>query len=132
MTKLTRAAATICMGLFATSIAAQDYKAPNGMRVTATGPHSFEVSGMAELWARDYWCAAASYASRVLGLPGNAPIYVSDPYERGDRSIGFSTVPGDVAPSSAWILGESVRREGATHRVGHAISFCADRNLRRG
>jgi hypothetical protein len=122
--------ASICT-LFALPAAAQEFRAINHMTVTPTGPQSFRVGGQAELWARDYWCAAGEYAIRRLRLPGNTRLYVVDPYVRGVRTVGFATDPGNLTPQTALVLGNTLYNPGANLSVNHAYGYCADFRLRR-
>lgn len=131
MTYLKSCLAAVVAVTLAAPAVAQPLRTSNGLQVTATNSDSFAVSGVAELWARDHWCSAGTYARKVLGLPSNADLYVVQAYDKGSRSVGFSASPSGTTAQSVLILGSSVREAGSTLSVGHALSYCADRFLRR-
>ena len=116
---------------FAAPASSQDFRAENHMRVTATGAGSFTVSGMAELGARDYWCAAGDYATRRLGLRPTDRLFVTQPYAKSARSVGFSVEAGNLVPKGALVLGVTLNEPGSDMSVGQARGYCADRKLRR-
>ena len=120
---LTAAALTVTL---ASSAAAQSRVGPERMTVTPTGANSFVVSGQTNFWARGYWCAAGEYALLTLGLPVTARLYVSEPYRKGSRDIGFSTSSAGLSAQTLFTLGETIRTSGATLSVGQARGYCSD------
>lgn len=109
---------------------AKAFTAENRMTVTPQGDGTFEVSGQAELWARDYWCAAGDYAQRALGLPVTARIAVTDPYQPGKKAVAFAVKPDADPRFRAVLIALSIRNAGASLSVGQARGFCADYRLR--
>jgi hypothetical protein len=122
--------AILMTGALTSSALADTYRAVNHMTVTPQSAGTFVVTGQAELWARDYWCAAGEYGQRVLGLPVTARLYVDQPYQRGSTAVGFRTDANGAERSGLVLLGNTVRNEGSNQSVGQARGYCADRNLR--
>lgn len=123
--------ACLCvLALAAFPAVAQQFRAANHMTVTPSGQGTFEVSGQAELFARDYWCAAGDYGQRVLGLPVTARLAVTIPYSPSRRSVTFAPVADPEPQFRVTILGLSIRKAGATLSVGQARGYCADYKLR--
>lgn len=116
--------------LLVAPLAAQPFHAANHMTVAPLGDGTFEVRGRAELWARDYWCAAGDYGQRVLGLPVTARLVVTEPYSRSHRWVAFGPIPDARPEFRAVVLGLSIRKAGASLSVGQARGFCADYRLR--
>jgi hypothetical protein len=123
---------TLALSLILLPVAsvAQEFTAENRMNVTPGGDGSFEVSGQAELWARDYWCAAGDYARRELRLPVTARIAVIEPYARGSHTVAFRPQPDARPEFRAVVMGLSIRNAGASLSVGQAYGYCADYRLR--
>lgn len=111
---------------------AQTAFGPERLKVADTGGGAFTVSGRTDFWARGYWCAAGDYAQRRLGLPVTARLYVAQPYQRGSRSIGFSTSDAGLSAQKLLTVGETMRTAGANLSVGQARSYCADVSINRG
>ena len=129
---LSRTGLVAALSLLAMPAAAEPFRAVNHMYVAPQGSDRFEVSGNAELWARDYWCAAGEYAQRVLGMPVTARIVVAEPYGKTHRAVGFVTDPDAEPQFRVVVMGLSIRSAGSSLSVGQARGFCADHQLRRG
>lgn len=123
----TLAAAAIAGSFSAGPLAAQDFTAVNHLDVQVSGPQQITVFGPTELWARDYWCAAGDIAFRKLRLGITDRLMVTRAYMPEDQSVVFGVGAGKGP--GVLILGQSVRNEGSSLRVGHARGFCGDRNL---
>lgn len=137
MPAIFRTILTACVALTAISAAADTYRATNRMPVVALDGNRFEVIGPGDLGARDYWCAAADYADRVLRAPGNVRIYVARGYATSQtaaprKSVTFTLDPTGLQPRDALILGRSIRDPGANLALFHARTFCNDSKLLRG
>ena len=119
-----RIASTICLGLaLASPAAAQSLKVEGRIPVTAS-PGGFTVQGGGGRGARGMWCAAAVYASKVLGAAHNQRVYVA---KGSNINVGrFTLNSAGLTPQTASILGTSVGTPGANLSVTHAESFCSD------
>ena len=128
--RFSRMALFTALTCLAVPVAAQEFRASNHMTVTPLSDGSFEVSGRAELWARDFWCAAGEYGRRVLDLPVTARIAVTAPYDKARRTVVFGPVPDAEPQFRVVIMGLSIRNAGESLSVGQANGFCADYKLR--
>lgn len=123
----TAIAAVALAGLAACS-APQVFEAENRVNVVPA-PGGFDVLGDGGFGARGMWCAAADYARRVLGAPGQADLYIAAARTPGlgqRAPVRFTLDPAGLTPSSVFIVGTSLSRAGATLTVDHAHAFCAD------
>lgn len=113
----------------ATPSIAKDFRAPNNMRVAATGDATFTVSGRAKHGARSYWCAAGDYARRKLNLSLAARLYVADAISGNTGPVGFSASPTGLEPRRFTSLSKTLRNPGAYISVGQAQTFCAENQI---
>ncbi len=120
----------MAFALLCAPASAEAFRAVNHMTVTSQGTDAFVVSGDAEIFARDYWCAAGDYAQRVLRLPITARLAVTEPYGKGHRRVGFVADPDAEPQFGVAVLGLSIRNVGKSLSVGQAQGFCADYRLR--
>ncbi len=107
-------------------VAAQAFEARNEVAVTAA-PGGFMVDNDGESGASGMWCAAADYASEVLGLPASDRLYIAQGREPGlgqRDPVLFTTDPAGVSSAPVLIVGASLRRGGASLSIGHALQFC--------
>ncbi len=114
-----------------TPLAAEVFRAENHVKVTGTAG-GFEVANGGGYGARGMWCAAADYARRVLGAPGNARMYIAEGRVPGlgqRAPVRFTLDPAGLNPSPVVIVGASLRKAGASLSVDHAHQFCADARL---
>jgi hypothetical protein len=110
----------------AAPLAAQDFTAVNRIAVTGNA-QQIVVTEDGDFGARSTWCAAADFARRGLGRAGTDRLYVAE----GNRNppFAFTLDPAGLTPTSASVLGASLRTPGANLSVDHAASFCADHYL---
>lgn len=113
--------------LLATPLAAQSFRAENRVIVTPTST-GFTVPDGAGHGDRGIWCAAADYASRVLGARGTQRVYVAE--DRTSRQpAAFTLDSAGLTPRRVFIVGGSARRAGSSLTVDHAMLFCADARI---
>ena len=116
----------ICLSItFAAPLSAQNYRAPEGVVVSAVAD-GFAVTDGGGFGARGVWCAAADYAQTELGAGITTEVYIIQPRTSGRGAVIFSTDPAGVVPQQVFITGLSLRQSGARLNVGHALGFCAD------
>lgn len=116
--------------LLATPLAAQTFKAQNGLQVTAAA-QGFAVDGGSGQGARAIWCAAGDYAVRSQGAGGADRLYISEGRAPGFGQRGpvsFTLDAAGLTPSTVLITGLSLRSAGANLSVGHARSFCSNKS----
>lgn len=121
---------TALTALLATPLAAQTFKATNGLAVTASG-HGFAVDGASGQGARAIWCAAGDYAVRTKGARGADRLYIAEGRKPGFGQRGpvtFTLDAGGLTPSAVLVTGLSLRSAGANLSVGHARSFCSNKS----
>lgn len=121
-------AATLGVAAFAAPLAAQYYGIDSRIRVTPV-EGGFLVADGGAFGARSTWCAAARYARRELGAGGHTRIYVKEPRSRAAGGTVFTLNPAGLTPTSALVVGQSIRQPGANLSVDHASLFCADQRL---
>ena len=90
----------------------------------------FEVLEGPSEGARTYWCAAAFHAQFELGA-SDGRLYLTRGFgparsTSGTRGVSFSLQEPAGAAESVSL---SIRDEGSTLLVGHAIQFCRDSDL---
>lgn len=117
--------------LIANPLSAQGYT-PNGKLAFTPLPNGVRIAGNTGHGARGTWCAAADYVVDNLGARGNQNLYVSEPRTRGlgrASTVAFTLDPTGLTPSSVFIVGTSLSRQGAALKINHALTFCADLRL---
>ncbi len=127
------AAAAFALSLAAPA-SAQTFRAENRVYVNPLPSGAFEVIEGGGYGARGLWCAAADYATDVLGASGITRLYVQQARgnsitQPGRKGVVFGLDPAGAVPSSALVLGNSIRTPGANLSVAHAQQFCADFRL---
>ena len=118
------AAAVLAAGLGAFASPAAAFRASNGMTVAPADNGSFVVSaGSAQnRGATDFWCAAAQYAQRHLGLGAGDRVWrLSEPPRRRGEGIRFS-IGSEGAASDSGVFRFGGQR--ADFSIAHATSFC--------
>jgi len=108
----------------------QSFKAKNRMIVNPISSSVFEVVETRSLGASGSWCAAADYATRVLGVTGKSELIVKTP--RGQsvtdprrKGVAFTLDPGEVSEPLSKSVSPSTKIPGQTLPVGHALAFCS-------
>ena len=104
--------------------AAQTLRTTNNMTVTAAAGDRFVVSGVPHFQPQDYWCAAGQYAQRVLRASQFSRLYVVGDYQRGQRTVTFSTSPAGTAAAQGEVNAYSIRVDGANLRLDAAVAEC--------
>lgn len=116
---------------------AQAFRAVNFHEVNPIDRTTFEVIRRPHSGPAPVWCAAGDYARSVLGLPGNARLYIakgpSDSVTRPGRvAFRFSTTPPPgVDPNAPKPLTLSLKRVGDNLSVVSAWMYCVDSLPRR-
>lgn len=100
------------------------------LEVNQISATEFEVlEGLSE-GARTYWCAAAFHANFTLGRD-DGRLYLSRGFgpartAQGTRGVSFSLVE---TPEVRQSIALTLREEGTTLLIGHALQFCRDSDL---
>ena len=123
---LSLAAALIAAASTAT---AQSYRAENRVSVAPQSGGLFSVPAATRYGARGAWCAAADYASAVLGASGTSRLYVRSPQTSNSGPVVFGLTPGNTTPVGVQGTTAALRTAGSNLSVDHAIQFCADARL---
>lgn len=111
---------------------AMAFRAVNFLEVNPIDGTTFEVIRSARSGPSEVWCAAGDYARSVLGLSGNARIYIakgpSNSVTRPGRiSFRFSsTVPPGVDPNAPKPLTLDLKRVGDNLSVIAAWMYCTN------
>lgn len=99
------------------------FTAINGLPVQDEGNGVFYVGYHGESGVAAFWCAAADYGARALGLRPTDHIWrVSPPPRRAGEGLRFSTRPEGAAKSSGLL---QFGGEAADLSVSHARQFCS-------
>lgn len=91
----------------------------------------FEVVQGMNMGAAEFWCGAASYVERRLGLSETTPIYLKRPRgpsqtAAGRKAVTFSLSNAGLPPDDPGRLTLTVREPGATLKSGNARRYCRD------
>ncbi|MEM7520340.1 MAG: hypothetical protein AAF307_04820 [Pseudomonadota bacterium] len=121
--------ATVIISVSTLGAQAQTFKAENDVTVTPLGGGTFAAATLGRYGARGAWCAAADYAIDVLGAPGTARLYVTQPKTTNSGPVGFSLSPGSTTPSAVSSTSAAIRTAGANLSVDHAFQFCYDARI---
>lgn len=99
------------------------YRAINGLEVRQVNETQFVVRWGGQSGDTAFWCAAADYAWRGLGLPAQARIWrISEPPRRAGQGIVFSTsAKGAASDSGITRIGGAKR---ADFSIGAALAYC--------
>ena len=126
--------AALVIGLTATAGAADanTYRADNRVVVTETGAGTFSLPSTGKYGARGAWCAAAEYATDVLGASGTTRLYVLEPAVTNSGPVGFGLDPRGTTPVAVLGTTAALRTAGSNLSIDHAQQFCQDRRLRSG
>ena len=135
MTKLTLVAAVALLVAPEWSSAqatGQVFKAPNKYRSTASQVEGadIQVFPFQQSNGRDYFCAAADYAIRYLGVSKTDRLVIVVPEmprtgPTDPKSVHFAVVPRSEAPASPGSRGSvDPRRVGENRNIGAAHQFC--------
>lgn len=100
-----------------------------GVKVTPVNADVFEVGVRSNAIEANFWCAAGDYASRRLGAPNNARVYVVGGTGPGTvtanpETAQFSLKPPQVAQGATGRSGRWGPRLGASKSVGSARQDC--------
>ncbi len=131
--KHSKTLAVICAGVVFGSAAMANVKASlfvPELQVNPISATEFEVIEGQSLGARTYWCAAAFHAQFDLGRT-DGRLYLSRGFgpartASGVRGVSFSLTETETTKD---LVSLSIREEGATLLIGHAIQFCRDSDL---
>ncbi len=101
----------------------------NGARVYPVSADVFEVVARPNNEINQFWCGAGEYASRVLGAPSNARVYVVGEAGRGTvvdapNAMQFSLLPPGQANGATGRKGTWGPRLGEDEFVGDARYRC--------
>lgn len=105
-----------------------------GVRVTPVNADVFEVGVRPNAIEAEFWCGAGDYASRQLGAPNNARVYVVSGTGAGTvtsnpETAQFSLKPPQAVQGAAGRTGRWGPRLGSSKSVGAARQDCnIDRN----
>ena len=111
---------------------AMAFSAMNGQRVQQLDADRFVVRWRDQPGDAAFWCAAADYASRGLGLPAQARIWrISEPPRKAGQGIVFSTSPEGAASRTGITTFATDGRVRADFSVGSALGFCDEQWYRR-
>lgn len=125
---LATALATLAAGLTLTAGQAMAFSALNGQRVEQMDANRFIVQWRGRSGDMAFWCAAADYAQRGLGLSAQARIWrISEPPRKAGKGIVFSTSPEGAASRTGITTFYTDRQVRADFSVGQAYSFCDER-----
>lgn len=110
-------------------VAAQAYRADNSLTVVPLNAKDFEVIEDRGEGARGMWCAAAEFADKVLGLPGDQRLYVKTARGpsisgAGRTGVVFTSDPSRVSGDVGSANSVSVSRAGLGLPMFHALQFC--------
>lgn len=95
------AATLVSLGLAAPAAA---FTAVNGLTVQPLADGRFNVPWRGQSGDAAFWCAAADYAQRRLGLPSASRVWrISEPPRRQGQGIVFSISPEGAASRSGLI-----------------------------
>ncbi|MFT4151910.1 MAG: hypothetical protein QM656_17035 [Paracoccaceae bacterium] len=99
------------------------FRASNGLEVRSLGGNRFLVPWRGQSGDTAFWCAAADYAWRGLGLPAAARVWrISEPPRRAGQGIVFSTsAKGAASDSGITRIGGGKRPD---FSIGAALAFC--------
>ena len=108
---------------------AQSYQAINRLAVIPLNPTDFEVIEAYGEGPRGIWCAAAEFADARMRMGKTQRIYIKSGRgpaisAAGRKGVVFTTNAGSVTPVTSYSV--SVRQEGLSLPVNHAIQFCND------
>ena len=120
---------TAVLGLTATTVSAQSFRAENRVIVTPQGDGLFAVETSSRYGARGAWCAAADYAMDRLGASSVARIYVRGPKASNSAPVVFGMDAGDTSPTGVFSTSTALRTAGSNLTVAHAFQFCYDSRL---
>ena len=115
-----------------TASPAAAFRASNSHEVNPIDRTTFEVLRRPHSGPAPVWCAAGDYARSVLGLPGNARLYIakgrSDSVTRPGRvAFRFTTTPpSGVDPNAPKPLTLNLNRVGDSLSVVSAWMYCLD------
>ncbi|TDE40966.1 hypothetical protein [Antarcticimicrobium sediminis] len=116
--------------LLALPIPAEAFNARRNMHVNPVDAAVFEVIAPSAAPADDYWCGAADYAQRALGMPWIARIYIArgrGPSVTTQRrtAVQFTVQPevAGVQPLDPVFM-LNMMKPGDNMTVAHALSFC--------
>ncbi len=118
-----RAAALVAI-LAALASPAAAFRATNGFTVDPISDQSFLVNFRTTRNETAYWCAAAQFVTRELGLPSKTRIYRASPKPRGaGQGITFTLDAAAAAPGAG--LSTVSRDSDGSVSAGHARgSYC--------
>ena len=107
------------------------FRTRNGVKVIPVNADVFEVNARPDGVQSDFWCGAGNYASRVLGAPDSAPVYVVGGAGRGTMSNSpdaaqFSLKPPGQAQGATGRQGSWGPGVGAARAVGSARRSCRE------
>lgn len=116
--------------LAASPALSQSFKAKNRMVVNPISSAVFEVVETRSLGASGSWCAAADYATRVLGASGKTELIVKTPRGKSvtdprRKGVAFTLDPAEVPEPLSKSVSPSTKIPGQTLPVGHALAFCS-------
>ncbi|MCH2066380.1 hypothetical protein [Shimia sp.] len=106
----------------------------SGVRVTPVNADVFEVGVRPNAIEAEFWCGAGDYASRQLGAPNSARVYVVSGTGAGTvtsnpETAQFSLKPPQAVQGAAGRSGRWGPRLGSSKSVGAARQDCnIDRN----
>ena len=119
----------VAMALPAVAANAETFKAQNRVTVTTQGDGVFYAPMANQGGARGTWCAAADYATEVLGANGHERLYVVAPKTTNSGPTGFALDPQGVDAMPVSGLSAGLRTKGANLSVSHAYQFCHDSRI---
>ena len=123
--------ASLCVALMiATPALANSFKAQNRLTVNPISKSVFEVVESRSLGASGSWCAAADYATRVLGASGKADLYLKTPRgpsvtNPGRKGVAYTLDHNQVGAPLTTSTSVSTKTAGTTFAVGHALALCS-------
>ena len=101
-----------------------------GVRVNAVNADVFEVGVRPNAIEAEFWCGAGDYASRQLGAPNNARVYVVSGTGAGTvtsnpETAQFSLKPPQAvqgaAGARAWLVAAARQGPHAAHALARAV-----------
>ena len=100
------------------------------LQVNPVSATEFEVLQGPNEGAKTYWCAAAFHAHFTLGR-SEGRLYLSRAFgpartASGTRGVSFSLAETATTTNAVSL---SIRQEGATLLINHALQFCRDSDL---
>ena len=116
--------------MIATPAFANSFKAQNRLTVNPISNSVFEVVESRSLGASGSWCAAADYATRVLGASGKADLFLKTPRgpsvtNPGRKGVAYTLNSNQVGAPPSKSTSVSTKNAGATMAVGHALALCS-------